>query len=604
MLVDLPPEILLQILSHITTASALQDISVTCRTLHTLVEGEGWKTFVLKRFPSFQVPPLWKDAARALTTLSRNWDRKAFLARDFEPFQTRIYTLPQGVSEVLKGKWKRPHGQTMGYQPVIDSYEAWTNDCWDSRKEVVAWGAGAKLMMKTTRRGKDVVRAWEGASDEERELDYDAGRNKIDWISYHDPRVHMDGRDDITSLNIIKPQQSSTDGSPALEEIVAGRASGELSLLQLGKGVKQCKIRQFDTQRALVRSADVTSDRSDLLAACLGDARAVLYQIHGLEEVATPISEVSCVSKTEHRCRTWSSRFISPHRLAIGRGVSKTLVHIYDVQSTGLSEEPIRSFGSGRGAKTTQTSAYPIVGIPESTTSTETTGNAFFSGGYDGIIRLHDMRSPSDCEISISDPTDDSAIFSLLMVGRERIVAGGAVNALLKIFDVRMPGGRVYSYLDANQNLTNSNGASVVLNKAESDQAQISGWNLFTTPRVSSNKPYRRQEGGPIYSLSRPSPSSTSLYVGRENSVTHLNFTSVLDRHPDSVYRNSLYKGPNGDIDIQKTWDPTYNDRVLRLSMYNQTTSGDVRLKVQRDVQRASKPHGTIAGYDERWVGV
>lgn len=42
------------------------------------------------------------------------------------------------------------------------------------------------------------------------------------------------------------------------------------------------------------------------------------------------------------------------------------------------------------------------------------------------------------------DLAENSAIYSLLPLGRERFVAGASRYAMIKIFDLRMPGGKVY----------------------------------------------------------------------------------------------------------------------------------------------------------------
>ena len=447
---------------------------------------------------------------------------------------------------------------------------------------------------------------WEKANQVDRDLLFDSGRNKMTWLSYQDP-AHREGRDDITTVNILQGHNASLN----VERVIVGRASGELVLLRLNENLSTVE-RKFDTGRSLVRSADIGGDRSHLLAACLGDARAVLYDLSVNQEGTKPVSEVHCVNKTEHKCRTWSARFLSNQRLAIGRGVSDRLVYVYEVTPSGLTDEPIRAFGSGRAVKQAQTSAYPLCSIPQSTEDPGFSNDVFLSGGYDGMIRLHDMRSPSDCETFITDPTDTAPVFSLLMVGRERIVAGGAINSLLKVFDIRMPGGRAYSYLDINEPdsrppLQQEN--SYDHGEGDSTSAQrrypYSGFNIFASPQheVTSKWP-RRTESSPIYSLSRPSSSSSSLYVGLEGSVLHFNMTSMLDKHPDPVFNPSLIRRRNGEVDAVKTWDPLPKDKVVRLSMYEQTESGSIPLRVQGPVGFPLNRGEGLPGYDERWFDV
>ena len=62
------------------------------------------------------------------------------------------------------------------------------------------------------------------------------------------------------------------------------------------------------------------------------------------------------------------------------------------------------------------------------------------------VCSLHDLRAPTPFVQTYSDPLDAaSAIYSLHPLGRERLLVGGARHNLLKIFDLRMSGGRVYS---------------------------------------------------------------------------------------------------------------------------------------------------------------
>ena len=210
------------------------------------------------------------------------------------------------------------------------------------------------------------------------------------------------------------------------------------------------------------------------------------------------------------------------------------------------------------------------------------------------------MRSPSDCEAQISDPTDIAPVFSLLMVGRERLLAGGALNALLKVYDMRMPGGRTYDYMDANPNIKQTviKQPSFAATRCLQDaNYSWGGWNLFSSPRPDPTaKRAPRLHPGPIYSLSRPSSSSSSIYVGMEGLVLHLNISGMLDKHPDPLFTNQDVRDRNGGVDALKTWE----NKVCRLAMYEQTESGGMPLRVQAPVGTARRDE-SLPGYDERW---
>lgn len=214
------------------------------------------------------------------------------------------------------------------------------------------------------------------------------------------------------------------------------------------------------------------------------------------------------------------------------------------------------------------------------------------------------MRSPSNCEAVVEDPTEFSAIFSLLMVGRERLLAGGAANSLLKVFDLRMIGGRNYSYVDlAGQQSAPAAAKRENASDVESrDPIYASGWNLFTSPSRQNNANWRsnRRAGeSPLYSLSSPSPYSPNIYAGIENNVVHLNFTSMVDEHPDPLFRKSMRGSKANGFMIGQTWDPV--KKGLILSMYDQNATGDLPLRMQRPVGPVSPSDETLKGYDERW---
>lgn len=227
------------------------------------------------------------------------------------------------------------------------------------------------------------------------------------------------------------------------------------------------------------------------------------------------------------------------------------------------------------------------------------------------VFRLHDMRSPSAHEISYWDSTDQSAIYSLQPLGRERIVAGAACHSLLKVFDLRITGGRAYHYLDAAVRTPDSLDLLQIGGPAKQDglhtppQSNDCAWNLFINPRnrVSGRSGSVRQQSwnnrrsteSPIYSLSSPSPASPSLFAGVENNIVEFNIVSMLDRHPDPVFEPGV-KRKGRHIDVKGTWNP--HGDVLNLAMYEQSATAALRLRVQTG---AGILPGTIPGYDERW---
>jgi len=272
-----------------------------------------------------------------------------------------------------------------------------------------------------------------------------------------------------------------------------------------------------------------------------------------------------------------------------------------------LSRDPVRKFGIDGSAgayddqveppqstKEKTSSVYPVIALPWSATAGHAPGDIFLSGGYDGTIRVHDMRSPSGYVSNYFDPTDDGAIYSLQTLGRERLAAGSSRHSMIKFFDLRVSGGRAYHYMD----VESSTAPRPALANAKYEADQV-GWNLFLNPRnhtqqTSSRWQRARATESPVYSLSSPSPTSPALFAGVENNIVELDFVSMLDKHPDPIYARGLVRDPRGNINVARSWNPKSD--VLNFAMYEH--SKIMRLRTQVGI---GKYKGVLHGYDERW---
>jgi len=112
----------------------------------------------------------------------------------------------------------------------------------------------------------------------------------------------------------------------------------------------------------------------------------------------------------------------------------------------------------------------------------------------------------------------------------------------------------------------------------------------------------QRRNDSPVYSLSRPSQCSPSLFAGIESTVIQLDMVSIMDQHPDSVFENGLATTANMSYPknyvrdaIEQRWDPQGD--VASLPMYEHD-EGPVNLLKQQDVRHVE---GVMAGWDERW---
>ena len=174
-------------------------------------------------------------------------------------------------------------------------------------------------------------------------------------ISYRDP-THHDGRDDITSVNLLKPWQTLTD---SLEHVIVRRSSGVLACISIDAKKLNCKVlTQFVTEERHVRSADISTVSEPLLAACLANGTVAIYpiKVHCLNQI--PRSEIVLIPPSVSG-QTWTTRFLSPRHLAIGLGHSESLIHIFDVCPTGISWTHVRKFQLSAGSETEDSPAVP-----------------------------------------------------------------------------------------------------------------------------------------------------------------------------------------------------------------------------------------------------
>jgi WD40 repeat protein len=608
----LPNELLSLVTAYLERPKDVANLALSSRRLYQFTKTDGWRAFLRGRFGVSGLDHDAHNAVHGLTSLYRNWDRKAFLAKYVEPTSTI------DLSNWSKKLWRGPQGQTMGYQPSIDSYEEIVGR-WTDRKEVLAWSAGTQVVMRIKETGAKAA----SVRKEKTEEAFDDYGNLASWYTYQIPRAR-EGIDDITALKLLRPHQDS--GSS--ENVVFGSASGALSLLSVDPSRQVHDTRSYDTKLRAVGSLSISTD-GPVIAATLGDSALALYPLDlesPPEEQVQALSEVTPKGFGVHIGRIWSCNFIAKDKVAVGLGPSNEPIQIYEITPSGFDPHPLRTFSldskswSGiRNGPTSRlnTSVYPIIPVEDRCEA----GNLFLSGGYDGIIRLHDMRSPHGFEILFWDVTNDSSIYSLAMQGLERVVAGTSMHSMVKVFDVRFSGSHVYH----SARLSSTSSAKpkgrqqdYTANKIVSDAVHntgatsvAGGWNLFLHPRrnnIRSRSRLARSEDSPIYNLSIPSSTSPSVYAGVEGAVLSLDFHSLLDTHADPLFTGTVesLEGTN-TIDLSKSYNPDGN--VLNLGMYEQGNEQalNMQLMVQEDIGIAVAKNAKerdpmrFKDLDERW---
>ncbi|KAL8938438.1 MAG: hypothetical protein Q9211_003201 [Gyalolechia sp. 1 TL-2023] len=494
----------------------------------------------------------------------------------------------------------------MGYQPVIDSYESWIGSDWTSRREVLAWGAGADLVIRIRLMGSDTEEKWQSTrrskDSKQNRKGFDQHHHRPQWWRVTSPS-HRDGQDDITAVKLLR------DGQKPLghrEYVIIGRANGELDMASIDRGIRDTwKMEtRFLTDGRIVRSASINSAEQPLLAACIGDHSVAIYSISAEDDPVPPLGRIQ-ITPSENSCRVWSTVFLRQDRLAISLGPSVDPIQIFEIKPDAISPQPIRRFAIHENCfkgYPTRGSVYPLAPLPRSSSSDALEGDLFLSGGHDGITRLHDLRSPASFEAGFTDLVDHfSAIYSLLPIGRDRFLAGGSNHSLLKVFDMR----KITEDLCCCSSVDHTSvdhGCSAITdpddNELQSDWRGPRNWNIFLTdkgPHARKRHDTQRVSASPVYSLSSPSPCSPTIYAGVEGQVIQLDITSAYDRFPDPVFQTGSKHTKQKHKDAVKKWDP--HDEVMCLAMYEQVR-GPVALKQQSSIGELS---GGIPGWDERW---
>lgn len=202
----------------------------------------------------------------------------------------------------------------------------------------------------------------------------------------------FEGRDDITTLNLV-PQ---LEGEP--EQFVLGRASGSLERTSMvaGCGSAPKILATFDTMGMPVRSATIASTNNSLLVTCLSDHTVAIYPTSKTGDNVQSLARTS-VRNPANSHRTWTSKYLSQTRLAIGLGPSSKPIHIYDLASGTLDPTHSRALSFQAGAtdhrvdvvatEPQATSVYAIAPLPSSSLSSDSDGEVFLSGAYDAKVR-------------------------------------------------------------------------------------------------------------------------------------------------------------------------------------------------------------------------
>lgn len=178
--------------------------------------------------------------------------------------------------------------------------------------------------------------------------------------------------------------------------------------------------------------------------------------------------------------------------------------------------------------------------------------------------RLHDLRCANTIVSTFNDPANSDATYSLLPIGREKIIAGCSKHALIKVLDLRLAGGKSYASTLLQPHYSRETYKGCWTNgKWHPDQVwepstldetppphlgptrrlrhphvmASQDWSVFLALSPNARNP-RGSFESPVYSLSRPSSTAPTFYAGAEQNIFQIDLLSLLDEHPDPFFQN------------------------------------------------------------------
>ena len=570
MIDQLPQELLEQILGYLPAIATITNVSQVNQKLYAAVrKGENaiFHDFVKRQFPTIAANPPWQEAAFRLTSRSRAWDRRAFVARECIP--PRV----EGDERQQNGR-----GQTFGFMPVIDSFEA-ASAGQTVEREVLAWGAGGRIVSRIT----------EGKA--------------IKWSSFSFPEDDRP-ENDILDLRLLRPHQNRNNHG---ESMFIRRANRELALLYWTPGKNDWVIvaTYLVPAETAIDCVDLSEDADPLLAVC-NSGSIHLFPLHTSKAKNRAESVLLLAGTATTKQRKRCAKFLTNSRIAVApqylEGRLPAPIEIFDISppetptthihALQLLEPNVPSTAHVSG----RIGANVLAKIDNRNAANSS--ELLLSGWSDGVIRIYDLQTGHNPIREFSDPVDDGQIFSILPIGGERFLAGSHQNGCLKTFDMRLDG-RVYDY----RNTLLSSQRPVSSGRPKTGQRSERDINIFlavtTQYGAPASRPLHLQRGarsstyrGSLYSLSSPSPSSPTVYVGIENHVIQLDFISFDDLQSNRGGLNELDDRP-----------------VLNLSCYERPRPGHestdpVLLRKQTWQKEVIKPVKRVqveSEWDERW---
>ncbi|KAI1747063.1 hypothetical protein F4782DRAFT_451909 [Xylaria castorea] len=553
----LPTDVLLIILGYLDTARSVAHLAAVSKGLHQLISAEGWRIFVKSCFSSLTLPTSnsdenWAVLARALTSQSRDWDRRAFIFHSLSP------------PEMRRPNARRSYAaQSIPGNIIVDAHIRRPGRF---DEELVVWGSGEDVVarVRTNDRKKVVSETWHCYKGSE--------------------SLFVAGKDDTTAISIVK---SDSLGGKEDMGVVVGRANGDLRLLSIGGSSPGQTLMHFrpspssSVHQNEIRAVDIHSDSGIMAASTRESVWLYPIQNHG----RTPSNDVTAPPNTDpivalslrdsQQSSSFdfirSTRMLSKETIAVALNRSFDPIRVLYVTPTGVEvSTPARISSEHPYMDSSPRTVRALLPVDVRSVASGG-GNVLLSSWDDGTIRLQDLRSPSSVDRVYQDNFEIATpINALISHGLERFVAGSAYSHMLKVFDFRWARG--YYHTDSLSCTSISPYPTprppTVVNepKYHDDRSlcdhvlgRLCRWHAlsrhdFYRPNCNIYLPFRNYASSPIYSLAKPSDVSPTIYAGLSGLLVEF----TLKSGTQSAYvpnANALYTRQRGKVAILETGD-------------------------------------------------
>ncbi|RYP19870.1 hypothetical protein DL765_003124 [Monosporascus sp. GIB2] len=565
-----PDDVLLIILSYLSTAQDISHLALSSRRLHQTISVDGWRTFVRNCFHSLSLPsPVsdndWKELAKKLTSQSRDWDRRAFVFHVF----SRHERLARG-----RNRRNNPghNSQTVPCHIIVDVHSQLSGR---TEEETVVWGAGEDLVALARRKHDNLIRS-------------------LTWRRYGGAESGFTaGRDDITSLSILKTTRYPQVGASGL---LVGRASGDLRLLSMsgenfGRALRHYRpsTSEDNAEQKEIQCFD-THEQSNLLAAATKD-RILFYPLQDREgasgdgtrlnmaatEEPAPIQPNEVFNIGDIRGLPYfrfvrSLKFLNDETVAVGLTSSAEPLRYLTLTPTGIQSSGAPNIASHLSSDEYHLGTVRALLPINAGSIASGGGKAILTSWDDGTIRLQDLRTPSAFDRIYQDHFEPTTpVNALVSYGFERFVGGSARAPVLKIFDFRWSKG--YDYTESlpcgdhapmpppRPPTITPEPSVAARSRCDHLRGRLCRWHalsreIYYRPNCNVYLPKRAGSDTPVHSLAKASDISSTLYAGLAGSLVELALKTSSERgfQPSE---NPPYSYHKAKVNIIETGDGT-----------------------------------------------